>query len=56
LYHGARIPGEGTAFATALGRNAGRVRTVVMHPDDSFVDPARILPMVDSSDLVVMAS
>ena len=48
--------GAGTTFAGALGRSAGRVRTVVLHPDDPFVDPARILPLVDSSDVVVMGS
>jgi beta-N-acetylhexosaminidase len=48
--------GAGTTFAAALGRTAGRVRTVVLHPDDPFVDPARILPHVDSSDVVVMGS
>ena len=48
--------GAGTTFAAALGRNAGRVRTVVLHPDDPFVDLARILPIVDSSDVVVLAS
>lgn len=48
--------GAGSTFATALGRTAGRVRTVVLHPDDPFVDPARILPLVDSSDVVVMGS
>ena len=48
--------GAGTTFAAALGRTAGRVKTVVLHPDDPFVDPARILPHVDSSDVVVMGS
>jgi len=48
--------GAGTTFAAALGRTAGRVQTVVLHPDDPFVDPARILPFVDSSDVVLMAS
>jgi beta-N-acetylhexosaminidase len=48
--------GAGSAFATALGRTAGRVRTVVVHPDDPFVDPARILPQVDSSEIVLLAS
>jgi beta-N-acetylhexosaminidase len=27
-----------------------------VHPDDPFVDPARILPVVDSSDVVLMGS
>ncbi len=48
--------GAGTTFASALGRTAGRVRTVVLHPDDPFVDPARLLPLVDSSDVVLMGS
>jgi beta-N-acetylhexosaminidase len=48
--------GAGTTFASALGRSAGRVKTIVLHPDDPFVDPARILPHVDSSDVVVMGS
>ena len=48
--------GAGTTFAAALGRSAGRVRTVVLHPDDPFVDAARMLPGVDSSDVVVLAS
>ncbi len=48
--------GAGTTFAKALGGGAGRVRTVVLHPDDPFVDQARILPLVDSSDVVVMGS
>ncbi len=48
--------GAGTTFAAALGRSAGRVRTVVLHPDDPFVDAARILPIIDSSDVVVLAS
>lgn len=48
--------GAGTTFATALGKSVGRVRTIVVHPDDPFVDPARILPLVDSSDVVLMAS
>jgi hypothetical protein len=48
--------GAGTTFSTALGRTAGRVRTIVLHPDDPFVDPARILPQVDSSDVVVLGS
>ncbi len=48
--------GAGTTFAAALGRTAGRVRTVVLHPDDPFVDPARLLPLVDSSDVVLMGS
>lgn len=48
--------GAGTTFAAALGRTAGRVRTVVLHPDDPFVDAARILPIIDSSDVVVLAS
>jgi beta-N-acetylhexosaminidase len=39
-----------------MGRTAGRIRTVVVHPDDPFVDPARILPQVDSSDIVLIAS
>lgn len=48
--------GAGSTFATALGKTAGRVRTIVVHPDDPFVDPARILPLVDSSDVVLMGS
>ncbi len=48
--------GAGLTFAAALGKNAGRVRTIVVHPDDPFVDPARILPVVDSSDVVLMGS
>jgi beta-N-acetylhexosaminidase len=48
--------GAGTTFAAALGRTAGRVRTIVLHPDDPFVDPARILPLVDSADVVLMGS
>ncbi len=48
--------GAGTTFATALGRGVGRVRTIVLHPDDPFVDQARILPLVDSSDVVVLGS
>ncbi len=48
--------GAGSTFAAALGRTAGRVRTIVLHPDDPFVDPARILPLVDSSDVVLMGS
>jgi beta-N-acetylhexosaminidase len=48
--------GAGATFAAALGRTAGRVRTIVLHPDDPFVDPARILPLVDSSDVVLMGS
>ncbi len=49
--------GAGTAFAAELSRGTGRrVRTVVLHPDDPLVDPARILPLVDSADVVVMAS
>ncbi|MCC7052594.1 MAG: hypothetical protein IT355_04960 [Gemmatimonadaceae bacterium] len=48
--------GAGQAFAAALGRRAGRVRTVVLHPDDPFVDPARVLTQVDSVDVVLMAS
>jgi beta-N-acetylhexosaminidase len=48
--------GAGTTFAAALGRSAGRVRTIVLHPDDPFVDPARVLPQVDSADVVLMAS
>ncbi|MDZ7631890.1 MAG: glycoside hydrolase family 3 N-terminal domain-containing protein [Gemmatimonadaceae bacterium] len=48
--------GAGSTFAAALGRSAGRVRTIVLHPDDPFVDPARILPVVDSSDVVIMGS
>ncbi len=48
--------GAGTTFASALGRTAGRVRTVVLHPDDPFVDPARVLPLVDSADVVLMGS
>ncbi len=48
--------GAGTTFASALGRAAGRVRTIVVHPDDPFVDPARILPQVDSTDVVIMGS
>ena len=42
--------GAGTAFAAELSREGGRrVRTVVLHPDDPLVDPARILPLVDSA-------
>jgi beta-N-acetylhexosaminidase len=48
--------GAGTTFAAALGRTAGRVKTIVLHPDDPFVDPARILPHVDSADVVIMGS
>ncbi|MES3034985.1 MAG: glycoside hydrolase family 3 N-terminal domain-containing protein [Gemmatimonadota bacterium] len=48
--------GAGSAFAAALGKSAGRVRTVVLHPDDPLVDPARILALVDSSEIVLMAS
>lgn len=48
--------GAGNALATALGKAAGRVRTVVLHPDDPFVDPARILPLADLSEIVLMAS
>ena len=46
----------GTSFAAALGRSAGRVRTVVLHPDDPFVDQARILPLLDSTDVVILGS
>lgn len=48
--------GAGSAFASALGKSAGRVRTVVLHPDDPFVDPARMLALVDSSEMILMAS
>ena len=48
--------GAGSTFSSVLGRSAGRIRTIVLHPDDPFVDPARILPVVDSSDVVLMAS
>ena len=48
--------GAGSTFSAVLGRSAGRIRTIVLHPDDPFVDPARILPLVDSSDVVLMAS
>ena len=48
--------GAGTSFTAALGRGAGRVRTVVLHPDDPFVDPARILPLLDSTDVVILGS
>ena len=48
--------GAGSAFAVALGKSAGRIRTIVLHPDDPFVDAARILPLVDSSDMVLMGS
>jgi beta-N-acetylhexosaminidase len=49
--------GAGAAFAAELSRGGGRrVRTVVLHPDDPLVDPARILPLVDSADVVLMAS
>lgn len=48
--------GAGSTFSAVLGRSAGRIRTIVLHPDDPFVDPARILPIVDSSDVVLMAS
>ncbi|MBC7563394.1 MAG: hypothetical protein H7305_10805 [Gemmatimonadaceae bacterium] len=48
--------GAGSTFSSVLGRSAGRIRTIVLHPDDPFVDPARILPIVDSSDVVLMAS
>jgi hypothetical protein len=49
-------PRAGSASAAATGRTAGRVRAVVVHPDDPFVDPARILPQVDSSEIVLLAS
>ncbi len=48
--------GAGSAFATALGKSAGRIRTVVLHPDDPFVDATRILALVDSSEMVLMGS
>lgn len=48
--------GAGTVFTAALGRAAGRVRTVVLHPDDPLVDQARILPMLDSTDVVILGS
>jgi hypothetical protein len=32
------------------------MRTVVLHPDDPFVDQARILPLLNSSDVVVLGS
>ncbi len=49
--------GAGTSFAKELARGGGRkVRTIVLHPDDPFVDAMRLLPLVDSSDVVVMAS
>jgi hypothetical protein len=48
--------GAGTTFSAALGRSAGRVRTIFLHPDDPFVDPARILPLVDSTDVIVLGS
>ncbi len=48
--------GAGTVFTAALGRAAGRVRTVVLHPDDPLVDQARILPMLDSTDMVILGS
>ena len=48
--------GAGSAFASALGKSAGRVRTVVLHPDDPFVDPARMLALVDSSEMILLAS
>ena len=48
--------GVGNAFATTLGTSAGRVRTVVLHPDDPFVDMSRLMPLVDSSEIVLMAS
>ena len=48
--------GAGTTFSAAMGRAAGRVRTVVLHPDDPFVDQARILPLLDSTDVVILGS
>jgi beta-N-acetylhexosaminidase len=48
--------GAGSAFTAALGRTAGRVRTIVLHSDDPLVDQARILPHVDSSDVVILGS
>ena len=48
--------GAGTTFATALARAGVRIRTVVLHPDDPFVDPARILPQVDSAEVVILGS
>ena len=48
--------GAGSAFAAALGRTAGRVRTVILHSDDPLVDQARILPQADSSDVVILGS
>ncbi|HYW52100.1 MAG TPA: glycoside hydrolase family 3 N-terminal domain-containing protein [Gemmatimonadaceae bacterium] len=48
--------GAGAAFASTLGTAAGRVRTVVLRADDPLVDAARILPLVDSSEVVLMAS
>ena len=48
--------GAGTTFTVALGRAAGRVRTAVLHSDDPFVDPARILPLLDSIDVVILSS
>jgi len=48
--------GAGSAFAAALGKSAGRIRTVVLHPDDPFVDATRILALVDSSEMVLMGS
>jgi len=49
--------GAGTTFARELSRGAGRtVRTVVLHPDDPFIDPMRVLSLVDSADVVVMGS
>jgi beta-N-acetylhexosaminidase len=48
--------GAGTTFTAALGRAAGRVRTAVLHSDDPFVDQARILPLFDSADVVILSS
>ena len=48
--------GAGTTFTAALGRTAGRVRTAVLHSDDPFVDQARILPLLDSTDVVILGS
>ena len=48
--------GAGTTFTAALGRAAGRVRTAVLHSDDPFVDQARILPLLDSTDVVLLGS
>jgi hypothetical protein len=52
----ARSTNLGAGKAVATGRTADRVRTVVVHPDDPFVDPARILPHVDSSEIVLLAT